>query len=393
MPELTNLSSAANHYARMFRALQRKIQEHNRFTRQYGMGSTMTQLKTAPAAPGKAALHTCWILSDGKAGDETPCLGVAEALGLTPQVRRVAPRAPWLWTMPWGPIDPREREDRPQSPLRPPYPELAIASGRRAVAYLRRIKRLSGGRTFTVFLKDPRTGTGAADFIWVPQHDALRGKNVLATLTSPHRISAERLAAARQNPPAPIAVLPRPRVAVLIGGDSGRLKFSSRDVARFTQGLETVAAAGTALMGTLSRRTALTRAALAEGVSQVFAGHGGYLWEGTGDNPYAALLANADAIIVTADSVNMVGEALAAGVPVHVFYPHATGRARKIAAFLRTLAACGAIRPFPPATDAGRLETAPCPPIDSTPVIAAAIAAHYDRFRATRDAGAGAPEG
>lgn len=354
------------------------------------MGRGMTRLKTASSAPGTMAMRTCWILSDGKAGDETPCLGVAEALGLTPQVRRVAPRAPWLWAMPWGPIDPREREDRPQSPLRPPYPDLAIASGRRAVAYLRRIKRLSEGRTFTVFLKDPRTGAGAADFIWVPEHDALRGDNVLVTLTSPHRISAERLAAARQNPLAPIAALPRPRIAVLVGGDSGRLTFQAQDVERFAQGLEALAASGTALMGTLSRRTALTKAPLVQAVRQVFNRHGGYLWDGTGENPYPALLANADAIIVTADSVNMVGEALAAGVPVHVFHPHATARARKIAAFLRALAETGAIRPFPVDACAGGLAAAPRQPIDATPLIAAAIAARYERFRAARDAGGSA---
>ena len=51
---------------------------------------------------------SAWVLSDGKAGDEQQCLGVVEALGVTPDIRRVAPRAPFSWLMPWGPIDPRE---------------------------------------------------------------------------------------------------------------------------------------------------------------------------------------------------------------------------------------------------------------------------------------------
>jgi hypothetical protein len=59
---------------------------------------------------------TAWVLTDGKAGDEVQCLGVTDALGLTPDIRRVAPRPAFAWAMPWGPIDPRDapaREGRP----------------------------------------------------------------------------------------------------------------------------------------------------------------------------------------------------------------------------------------------------------------------------------------
>ena len=85
-----------------------------------------------------------WILTDGKAGDEAQCLGVVERLGLAADLRRVAPRAPFTWAMPWGPIDPRERAGRPGSPIQPGpggWPDLAVASGRRAVPYLRETKR------------------------------------------------------------------------------------------------------------------------------------------------------------------------------------------------------------------------------------------------------------
>lgn len=75
--------------------------------------------------------------------------------------------------MPRGPVDPREAPGRPGSPLRPPWPDLVVASGRRAVAYLRAVKRASGGRCFTVFLKDPRTGPGAADIVWAPDRKSV----------------------------------------------------------------------------------------------------------------------------------------------------------------------------------------------------------------------------
>src|SRR6476619_5055494 len=122
---------------------------------------------------------TAWVLSDGKAGDELQCLGVTDALGIEPEIRRVDPRAPWRWLMPHGPVDPAERAGVPNSPIAPPFPDLLIASGRRAVSYLRRVKRASGGRTYTVYLKDPRTSAAVADLIWVPVHDRLRAPNVV----------------------------------------------------------------------------------------------------------------------------------------------------------------------------------------------------------------------
>jgi mitochondrial fission protein ELM1 len=316
---------------------------------------------------------TAWVLTDGKAGDEVQCVGVAEAMGLQPEIRRVAPRGPWVWFMPWGSIDPAEAPDKPGSPLAPPFPDLAIASGRRAAPYLRAVKRASQRRTFTVFLKDPRSGAGTADFIWVPEHDRLRGPNVLATLTSPHRVSRKRLAEAREGSGGILPPLAAPRAAVLLGGDSRHYQFEAADVRRLAAQLETLAGEGVQLMATASRRSP---PALVAAVKALTDRTGGFLWNGSGENPYLAMLATADVIVVTADSVNMVGEACATGRPVLVFEPTArkTTGARKIQLFLKGLRDHGAVRLFQ-----GHLESYAYVRIDSTPVIADAILAAFAR--------------
>jgi hypothetical protein len=296
---------------------------------------------------------------------------VAEALGLIPEIRRVAPRAPFAWAMPRGPVDPREGPDRAGSPIAPPFPDLLVASGRRAIPYARAVKRGSGGRTYVVILKDPRTGASGADLIWTPAHDRLRGENVLVTLTSPHRISAARLAAERAAPDPRLSPLPRPRVAVLAGGDSRHHRFTPDDMARLTRDLEALAAAGATPMITASRRTP---PALRAALERLAATTGGFFWDGSGENPYAALLALADAIVVTADSANMVGEAVATGTPVLVFEP--SGGHPKLTAFLQGLMSQGAVRSF-----TGRLEAFTYDPIDSTPVIAAAVEEGFLRHR------------
>lgn len=311
-----------------------------------------------------APIGSCWVLTDGKAGDEAQCIGVAEALGIPYELRRVHPRAPFSWLMPWGPIDPRERPGAPASPIAPPFPDLAIASGRRAIAYLRHVKKASKGATFTVCLKDPRTGTGAADLIWVPDHDPLRGHNVLTSPTAPHRYSPERLTALRTEPHPEIDSLAHPRVAVLVGGTSRHHTFTDQDVQRFLDGLKTLAAeTGGGLMITASRRTPPDLV----GQITTFAQAGGhYIWDGKGGNPLGQMLAKADALVVTADSTNMIGEACATGKPIHVFHPQ--GGHPKIDRFLGTLDHLGVIHPFP-----GPLKTTTYEPEDPTPVIAAAI--------------------
>ena len=65
----------------------------------------------------------------------------------------------------------------------------------------------------------------------------------------------------------------------------------------------------------------------------------------------AVARSNADAILVTGDSVNMVGEALAAGRPVHVYEPR--GGHRKITAYIDALVSQGLARRWQ-----GRLESA-----------------------------------
>lgn len=317
-----------------------------------------------------------WIVTDGKAGDENQCVGIAETLGLDVSIRRVPAFGPFGWMAPWGPIDPRQGPRGGKGALAGAYPDILIASGRRAVPYLRAVRRATEGRTFTAFLKDPRTGEDSADFIWVPDYDDLRGSNVFTTLTAPHLVTAERIAAARARPDPRLARLDGRRVAVLVGGDSRHLSYRKTDMARLVEDLRGLVDQGCRLMVTISRRTPDP---LREAVKALALETGGFLWDGTGENPYVAMLALAESVVVTSDSANMVSEAVATGAPVLLFdLPRTYIRHRRMFA---GLAIAGALRPF-----TGRLETLTYKPIDATPVIAQAVAEAYAARRAS-DAG------
>ena len=308
------------------------------------------------------------LLGSGRTGHEINAVGVAEALGGSYEMKRVNPRKPFLWMSPFGPVDPRDA-----ALFQPPLPDIVLASGRITVPYLRAFKRIGGARVFAVFLQDPRFARAAMDLIWVPEHDRYRGPNVIVTLTSPHPFSARRLAAARAAPDERLARLPNPRCAVVLGGSSGAQHFTGGDLKRMTEAVRAIVAQGFAIMATPSRRTPPE---LLAAVRQGLGDAPGFVWDGGGENPYASILALADAILVTGDSANMVGEATATGAPVHVFEPSG-GDAGKLGQAIDALQRVGAVRRF-----AGRIERFSYAPIDSTSVIAAEIARRFARARA-----------
>lgn len=299
-----------------------------------------------------------WVLTNGMAGYEVQAIGICEALGVEPRIKRISPGVPHRWIAPWGPAAPVEG-------VAPPWPDLLIASGRQAIPYARMIRRRSGGKTFVAVLQDPKVPPKQFDLVWAPQHDRLDGDNVLSTLTSPHRITREKLAAEAQRFEAQVGHLPHPRVAVLLGGANAVYHFAEEAAERIGAQLAGLADhfhAG--LMVTPSRRTGEAQARI---IREHLRGRPFVMWDGAGDNPYFGFLGQADAIVVTCDSVNMVGEAASTGKPVYVI--ELEGGSPKFRRFLDAMYAAGAARPF-----AGQLESWEYEPLNATQEIADAIA-------------------
>ncbi len=301
------------------------------------------------------------VIGSHKAGHEANALGVAEALGAPYRVERTEASRVFDALAPYGPVDPAAWRRLAAAAA---GATVAIACGRATVPYLRRLKRERGADLFAVFLQDPRTSRDVFDLIWVPQHDSLRGPKVITTLTSPHPVTAVKLAALRASPSPLLERLPAPRAAVVLGGPSRGSDYSGADLQRLAQAVSTLSAGGYSVMATPSRRTPPD---MLNVVRAAVEGKPSFVWDRTGDNPYAAMLALADMILVTADSANMVGEATATGAPVYVFSPQAGGDS-KLRTMIDGLKAQGAVRDFQ-----GTFERFSYAPIDSSATIAREI--------------------
>lgn len=309
----------------------------------------------------------CWVVTEGIAGTENQCIGVAEAMGLKPIVKRIRLREPWKTLSPflrletWWAFNPL---------LYRPWPDLLIAGGRKSIAASRYIRKMSGGQTFTVQLQDPRIDPDNFDLVAVPAHDTLRGKNVIVTTATPNRITPQKLQAARIAFAERLKPLPRPRVAVLIGGNSKTHTMTEKAVDTLIAQLQGLSAG---LMVTVSRRTPEP---FRQKLAAALRGDHIYFWDGQGENPYFAFLAEADFIIVTNDSASMISEAATTGKPVYTV--PLEGGSEKFDAFYNTLVQRGALRVF-----AGTLEKWDYAPLQDAQKIAEIIKVRMnERFRA-----------
>jgi mitochondrial fission protein ELM1 len=316
--------------------------------------------------------RTCWIISDGKAGNDVQTQGIANALGLSVTVKRVAPAGIHKLLSPWIGVARSERFGEPSSTFAPPWPDVAMSIGRLTTPYIRELKRRAGDATFTIVLQNPKVSLRTADLFWVPEHDKLRGPNVITSLTAPHGFSEQRLAALRQSLPALYAGLKHPRVAIMLGGSNGDYSYTPAALDRLERAILALGKSGATLMITPSRRT---ESAIVERARKASAAFPHIFWDMTGENPYPHFLACADAFLAPADSINMTGEPCATGKPVYVF--HADGGSPKFARFHQALSRYGATRPFP--DDFAGIEPWSYVPLNSAAAIASEIAARYAR--------------
>jgi mitochondrial fission protein ELM1 len=298
-----------------------------------------------------------WAMHDGRVGIINQVLGLTEAVGFPFVEKRFSARFPWTRLPPLFWTDPARAAAAGSDALTPPWPDLLVTCGRVCAAAGIAVKRASGGRTFLVQIQDPRFGRAAFDLMVVPEHDPARGGNVVVTRGAVHRVTPEGLAAAGRRFAPLFAALPRPLVAVLIGGQNRVYRLGLDRLGGLADQLAALARRhGAGLLVTPSRRTGEAGERL---LRERLAGLPAYLWDGTGDNPYLGFLALADAIVVTEDSVSMVTEAASTGKPIHVV--PLDGGSRKFRDFHRLMREAGVTRPFDGSLERWRYE----PPNDT----------------------------
>ena len=271
---------------------------------------------TADRAPPRV-----WVMMGHKAGDNSQILALAEALGWPFEIKRLVYRPTELWTNLLAPLTLLGIVRRRSSALAPPWPDLIISAGRRNEPPCRWVRARAGKPVRLVHCGRPWAALENFDLVvTTPQYRLPQRANVLHNLTPLQRVSAARLNEERALWQPRLAHLPRPRIAVMVGGNAGPYVLDREAAALLGRAASVFAArAGGSLLVTTSARTpapAIGALAVAlDGPHELFR----WRAQAAADNPYFGYLALADAFIVTCESMSMLAEACSTCKPVYMF--------------------------------------------------------------------------
>lgn len=323
-----------------------------------------------------------WAVSDGRAGNAAQVRAVLQALGDTRrwiQIAHIAgeahradplvlsPRIPWRWLPAdkWpNPLTALPKDQRDL--LGPPWPTVWVAAGRRSAALTRAVRELSGGKTLTVQILDPKISPDNFDLLVTPAHDEVSGPNVIQTIGSPSYFAPDLIEQAGQSF-ADLADERGKSAIVILGGNSKAHTFTDAAAERLDSQLRTLAGQGWRLRITTSRRTPVQVVAKFRAMADEI---GARFWAGPedGENPYLAWLVFSDCAIVTEDSANMLSDAAWHNLPIHI--ARLEGRSDKFDKLHQSLIDHGAARLF-----GGVLETWTYPALREADRVADAIVA------------------
>ncbi|KAF9932207.1 hypothetical protein FBU30_008762 [Linnemannia zychae] len=345
------------------------------------------KLRWGPRITYQPTTASTWIISDGSVSADKEAINLAKGLSLPWQIKRVqwrqADKLPWFLT---------------GDSLAGPFPSHVIGAGPNAIPGILQVSRMSGKASFSSYIHFPTLPFVHFDQVFLQRHEVVvqlaalgmmkDQKNYFMTKSTLNSITRKSLQLAKtkalENHLIPKAFFQDNKtnkyipttVTVLMGGPN---EDCSHNTARMIDRLSRlIDVQDCRVLVTFSQRTpANTKQAIAKWQEQVqdeerlfvfdpmaqlatkdskdtqkqiswanTPGPKGVLGFTSDRNPYEAMLALADKIVVTADSIAMTNEALATGKPVYILGGElARGKLKVFHRYLTDLSLTRAFRP------------------------------------------------
>ena len=258
-----------------------------------------------------------WVLKGLRAGDTAQAMELALQVGGRVEGKQLSFNG--LHMMPNWLTGARASHLTPaaRSLLRPPWPDLVVATGKRTAPVSLWIKQRSGAHARIVQLGRPRMALGHFDLVvTTPQYGMPPCTNVMQVplpFAKPKAVSDIDLLPFQTL----WAQLPRPWIVGVLGGHKFPQRLTSVEMAGFGLALDQMAKqrGGSVILLDSPRSPVGAIDITAKAITTP-------CWRyqrGSGSNPYQPALKLGDAFVVTADSVSMVTEMLLTGKPTTVF--------------------------------------------------------------------------
>ena len=264
-----------------------------------------------------------WLLLDDRAGNCSQVLGIGKALKIKYIIKKIRynklSRFPNIILQ--NTIKHINENDRKQ--FIAPWPKIVIGCGRKSAPIGLWIKEQSNNYSKYIQIMWPSYPYKNIDMIFTPLHDNIRKKNNLKRIeTSPNTIDTKLLSESHIKWKNKLQPLNKPRVALIIGGNTKKYEFDPMHIKLLFKKINTILNNRGSIMITSSRRTSIDCInEIKKEIKKLKVKS--YFWN-TNDktsNPYFGYLAYSDLVVVTGDSVSICSEVCASGKPLLIYAP------------------------------------------------------------------------
>jgi uncharacterized protein len=286
-----------------------------------------------------------WVLLSSKTGDNVQSLALAASTAVPFESRKLVFKSTAENSKPHVSPTLAFLDLQNSDPLRPPWPNLVITTGRRPSSVALWIKTQSRSSARIVLIGKPKGRNSEFDLVIAPKHYKFSGNpsNVLQIGLPLLKVSSEALGNAERLWRPPLDALAKPITVLCFGGSMGARDLDGHDAAQIIATSKTVASCGTLYVVT-SRRTSVEALLAIE--THLPTNGILYKWQANDpQNPYLGLLACGDRFIVTGDSISMLVEIARLGKPLAIASLPKVSWAARTKDFLSKLGA-GASRDF-----------------------------------------------
>jgi len=272
------------------------------------------------------------LLTQGMHGMVSQVEGLAKALGLSYKHQKIELKSFWNFVPPKiSPISENLVKNKFVCDCK-----VIISCGRKSVIPSAALKRRLGNRIFNIHIQDPKVSFEHFDLIVSPEHDRLRGENIINTIGAIHYLTKKEI-----NDNSKYLGIEKDKrkelVAFIIGGPNKYYNYSEKQIHELFNKVKTLFTPDKFKIIVIpSYRTPENILKIAFNTFSI--NH--HVVKNIDKKAYLSALAISNYIVVTCDSTSMISEAAMTGKPVYIammksFKP--TGRFKKFYSQLKDL--------------------------------------------------------
>jgi len=278
------------------------------------------------------------LLTEGMHGMISQVEGMAKALNADFSHKIVRLNFPWNLIPPkFTPISAVVLKDKTYM-TEDEIPDLVISCGRKSVVPSILLKK-KNPKIFTIHILDPKVNLKNFDVIVAPEHDNLKGDNVISSKGAIHYITQSDIEKAR--PYLIDKVKSQKIVSLILGGPNKYYSFSNEELIRIFKKIKTnFISDGYKAIIIPSLRTPKRIIDLA--INEFDPDN--FVVKSVDKQAYLSALAFATCIVVTCDSTSMISEAVASGKPIFVAHMRSKKNNYRFKKFFQLFKEMGIIR-------------------------------------------------